>query len=426
MADTIYEQALRYHETLTPGALSVVPKRSLREAKDLALAYSPGIAGPVLKIAENPDNAYRYTGKGNLVAIVTNGTAILGLGNRGALASKPVMEGKAVLFKRFAGIDAFDIEINSTNPEEIIQTVALIEPTFGGVNLEDIKAPECFVVEEALNERMDIPAFHDDQHGTAVVLCAGLLNALEVAGKELKNVSIVLNGAGAAGIAVARMLLTLGCPKDHLTLCDSKGVVSMDRMQDMNAYKAQFARTTKLKTLADALRGADVFIGVSKAGVLTPAMLRSMARDPIVFAMANPEPEIDLALAAATRQDIILGSGKSDAPNQVNNLLCFPFIFRGALDTRARRINDAMKLAAIRALASLAHEPVPASVLKAYGLPSLAFGRTYLLPKPFDRRLLTTVSPAVARAAMETGVARITIDLTSYTKELPQRVSDVA
>ena len=426
MADTIYEQALRYHETLTPGALSVVPKRSLREAKDLALAYSPGIAGPVLKIAENPDNAYRYTGKGNLVAIVTNGTAILGLGNRGALASKPVMEGKAVLFKRFAGIDAFDIEINSTNPEEIIQTVALIEPTFGGVNLEDIKAPECFVVEEALNERMDIPAFHDDQHGTAVVLCAGLLNALEVAGKELKNVSIVLNGAGAAGIAVARMLLTLGCPKDHLTLCDSKGVVSMDRMQDMNAYKAQFARTTKLKTLADALRGADVFIGVSKAGVLTPAMLRSMARDPIVFAMANPEPEIDLALAAATRQDIILGSGKSDAPNQVNNLLCFPFIFRGALDTRARRINDAMKLAAIRALASLAHEPVPASVLKAYGLPSLAFGRTYLLPKPFDRRLLTTVSPAVARAAMETGVARITIDLTSYTKELPQRVSDAA
>ncbi len=398
------DRALAYHEASPPGKLSVVPTKPMATADDLALAYSPGVAEPVRRIAETPGDAYRYTNKGNLVAVVTNGTAILGLGNRGALAGKPVMEGKAALFKRFANIDAYDIEIASEDPEDIIRTVALLEPTFGGINLEDIKAPECFIIEEALIERMSIPVFHDDQHGTAVVACAGLLNALSVAGKEIASVSIVLNGAGAAGIAIAKMLLLLGVDPKRLFVCDSRGVITTDRT-DLSVYKQPFAHQAQRRTVADAVKNADVFIGVSKAGALTAEMLRSMAADPIVFALANPDPEIDPALARETRPDVILATGRSDQPNQVNNVLCFPFLFRGALDCRARTINEAMKLAAIQALAGLAREEVPAEVLEAYGLASLSFGRDYLLPKPFDPRLLSVVSSAVTDAAVESGVA---------------------
>ncbi len=401
---SLSDRSVAYHESLPFGKLSVIPTKPMATADDLALAYSPGVAEPVRRIAEHPEDAYRYTGKGNLVAVVTNGTAILGLGNRGALASKPVMEGKAALFKKFADIDAFDLEINSEDPEDIIRTVALLEPTFGGINLEDIKAPECFAIEEALIERMAIPVFHDDQHGTAVVVCAGLLNALTVTGKELAHVFVVLNGAGAAGIAIAKMLRTLGVNPERLLVCDSRGVISADRT-DLHASKVPFARTTEHRTLAEAVRGADVFIGVSKAGMLTAAMLSSMARDPIVFALANPDPEIDPALARRTRPDVLLATGRSDEPNQVNNVLCFPFLFRGALDSRARTINEAMKRATVHALAGLAREAVPSSVLEAYGIASLTFGREYLLPKPFDPRLLTTVAPAVMRAARESGVA---------------------
>ncbi len=397
----------------------------MKSADDLSLAYSPGVAEPVLKIAENPDDAYRYTGKGNLVAVVSNGTAILGLGNRGALASKPVMEGKAMLFKRFADINAFDIEIASTDPEEIIRTVALLEPTFGGINLEDFKAPECFAIERTLIERLDIPVFHDDQHGTAVVVCAGLLNALEIAGKDLRNISVVINGAGAAGLAVAAMLRTLGLRREQLLLCDSKGVVTADRKKSLNLYKEPFARETTARTLADALRGADVFIGVSKANVLSAEMLKAMAKNPIVFAMANPEPEIAPSLAFSARSDVIIATGKSDAPNQINNLLCFPFIFRAALDTRSRRINDAMKLAAAHALAALAREDVHPFVLEAYGLPSLSFGKTCLLPKPFDPRLLPRVASAVAKAAMDTGEARVTLNLPKYADLLSKRAESL-
>jgi malate dehydrogenase (oxaloacetate-decarboxylating)(NADP+) len=385
--------------------LSVVPTKSMVSADDLALAYSPGVAEPVRRIADHPEDAYRYTNRGNLVAVVTNGTAILGLGNRGALASKPVMEGKAALFKKFANIDAFDLEINSEDPEDIIRTVALLEPTFGGINLEDIRAPECFVIEEALIDRLRIPVFHDDQHGTAVVVCAGLLNALHIAGKEIGSVAIVLNGAGAAGIAVGKMLLSAGADPERILLCDSRGVVTTDRT-DLNAYKQLFARHTDRRTLADALRGADVCIGVSKADVMKGEMLRSMERDPVVFALANPDPEIEPALARQVRPDVILATGRSDQPNQVNNVLCFPFLFRGALDARATVINEPMKLAAMHALAGLAREPVLPEVTEAYGLPSLSFGRAYLLPKPFDPRLLSTVSSAVAQAATESGVVR--------------------
>lgn len=419
---SIYDQSLAFHEKPPHGKLAIAPTKPLSTAEDLSLAYSPGVAGPVLKIAENPDDVYRYTAKGNLVAVVTNGTAILGLGNRGALASKPVMEGKAALFKRFAGIDAFDLEIASEDPEDVIRAVSVLEPTFGGINLEDIKAPECFAIEDALTERMEIPVMHDDQHGTAVVVCAGLLNGIRVAGKELQNVSIVLNGAGAAGLAIARMLLLLGVSKEQLLLCDSKGVVTADRT-DLNGHKVQFARRTDRRALGDALKDADVFIGVSKANVLTPEMLKGMAKNPIVFAMANPDPEIDPRVARAARPDVMIATGRSDFPNQINNVLCFPFLFRGALDARARKINDPMKLAAVHALSELAREEVPASVLQAYGLSGLSFGNEYLLPKPFDPRLLPVVSAAVAKAAMDSSVARVELDMHCYDASL-RRIAD--
>ncbi|MDD5055981.1 MAG: NAD-dependent malic enzyme [Candidatus Peribacteraceae bacterium] len=425
MSDQAYKSSLAYHEQSPAGKISLMPTKPLRNSADLSLAYTPGVAGAVLNIAKNPDDAYKYTSKGNLIAVISNGTAVLGLGNRGALASKPVMEGKAVLFKRFAGIDAIDIEINSTDPAEIIRTIELISPTFGGINLEDIKAPECMEIERALIGRLDIPVFHDDQHGTAVVVSAGLHNAANVAGKDLRNLRIVLNGAGSAGLAIANMLLAMGCDKEQLLLCDSKGVIYEGR-NDLNSFKTPFARKTDLRTLADALRGADVFIGISVAGALTGSMLASMAKDPIVFAMANPMPEMLPSDAWKTRDDVIMATGRSDFPNQVNNLLCFPFLFRGALDTRAKSINQAMKVAASEALAALAREPVPQDVLAAYGIDDASFGRDYLLPKPFDHRLLPTIAPAVAKAAMESGVARVKVDLKEYEKKMERSAEELA
>lgn len=405
------DATLKLHEAAPAGKIAIRVTKPLQTKEDLSLAYSPGVAVPVLKIAENPTDAYRYTGKGNLVAVVSNGTAILGLGNRGALASKPVMEGKAALFKRFAGIDAFDIEINSTDMDEVARTVELLEPTFGGINLEDIKAPECFHIERRLTERMKIPVFHDDQHGTAVVASAGLLNALEVSGKKIGDIRIVVNGAGAAGIAITKMLGDLGVEKRQVMLCDSKGVVGDHRM-DLNEFKMPFAITTAARSLADAVKGADVFIGVSKADCLSAEMLSSMAKDPIVLALANPDPEIKPALARSTRSDVILATGRSDEPNQMNNILCFPFLFRGALDTRATKITTGMKLAAIRAIAGLAKQPVPEEIQKAHNRTDMRFGRTYLLPSPFDPRLLTTVAPAVAEAAVTDRVATVEIGAT--------------
>lgn len=414
----IYADSLVFHKIGKPGKLEINATKPLITQRDLSLAYSPGVAQPVREIAANPDAAYEYTAKGNLVAVISNGTAILGLGNLGALASKPVMEGKAVLFKRFAGIDSIDIELKTEDPQKFIDAVELMEPSFGAINLEDIKAPECFIIERELKKRMSIPVFHDDQHGTAVVAGAGLLNALQLTSRSLQNASIVVNGAGAAGIAIAEMLLALGSPKDRLTLCDSQGVIYEGRQEGINEYKLPFARATDARTLADALKGADVFIGVSKAGALTEEMLLSMAPQPIVFALANPEPEIPYQTAKTVRPDVIMATGRSDNPNQINNVMCFPFLFRGALDTRATSINEAMKVAAVHALAGLAREEVPASVLETYNLPSLSFGADYILPKPFDPRLMTTVSAAVAKASMESGVARVTIDLVEYSKKL--------
>lgn len=414
----IYKDSLVFHKTGKPGKLEITPTKPLITQRDLSLAYSPGVAQPVREIAANPDAAYEYTAKGNLVAVISNGTAILGLGNLGALASKPVMEGKAVLFKRFAGIDSIDIELKTEDPQKFIEAVELMEPSFGAINLEDIKAPECFIIERELKKRMSIPVFHDDQHGTAVVAGAGLLNALQLTNRSLQNASIVINGAGAAGIAIAEMLLALGSPKDRLTLCDSQGVIYEGRQEGVNEYKLPFARATDQRSLSDALKGADVFIGVSKAGALTPEMLLSMADSPIVFALANPEPEIPYQLAKDTRPDVIVATGRSDNPNQINNVMCFPFLFRGALDTRATSINEAMKVAAVHALAGLAQEEVPASVLETYNLPSLSFGPDYILPKPFDPRLMVVVSSAVAQASMESGAARITIDIREYSKRL--------
>jgi malate dehydrogenase (oxaloacetate-decarboxylating)(NADP+) len=381
-----YNASLEYHKQSPAGKLSVTPTKPMETQGDLAKAYSPGVAGPVLAIAESPATAYDYTSKGNLVGIVSNGTAILGLGNLGALASKPVMEGKAVLFKKFAGIDAFDIELNSTDPKAIIEAVAMLEPTFGGINLEDIKAPDCFEIEQALLKRMRIPLMHDDQHGTAVVASAALLNALHIGGKKLSDVSVVLNGAGAAGVAIAHMLLALGVAKEQLTLCDSQGVIHSGRLNDLDASKVPFAKDSMERSLEDAMEGSDVFIGVSKAKTVSPAMLQSMSKNPVVLALANPEPEIPYQLARDTRPDAIIATGRSDHPNQVNNVLCFPFLFRAALDTRATAINDAMKKATVTALAELAREPVPSSVLEAYELASLAFGPEYILPKPLDPR----------------------------------------
>jgi len=400
------EESLAYHRQTFPGKIALSLEKPMASQMDLSLAYTPGVARPVLEIAKDPSAAYEYTSKGHLVAVISNGTAILGLGNKGALASKPVMEGKAVLFKKFANIDAFDIEVDEKDPDKLIEIIAAIAPTFGGINLEDIKAPECFRVEEELIKRLDIPVMHDDQHGTAIVATAGLLNALELAGKRMEDVRIVMNGAGSAAVAIAKFLFSFGVPPEHLTLCDSKGVIFAGRTENMNAYKAPFARETSARTLADAMNGADVFIGVSGPNVVTQDMLLSMAPAPIVFAMANPTPEIDYHVAHATRDDLILATGRSDHPNQVNNVLCFPFLFRGALDARATCINQEMKQAAAKALAGLAREPVPSSVLKSYGLPSLAFGKEYILPKPFDTRLLSVVSQAVADAAKASGVVR--------------------
>ncbi len=406
MTKDLKQAALDYHALPRPGKTEVVPTKPCETQSDLALAYTPGVAEPVREIARDPEMAYRYTNKGNLVAVISNGTAILGLGNRGALASKPVLEGKGVLFKRFANIDVFDIEVNAPTMEAFIETVVAIAPTFGGINLEDIAAPECFVIEEALEKRLDIPVFHDDQHGTAVIIGAGMLNALELQGKSLASARIVCLGAGAAGITSMHLLVALGATKENITLVDSKGVIHAGR-NDLNIYKREFAHTTSLRTLADAMRGADVFVGVSAANLVSADMLKSMAARPVVFALANPDPEIHPTLAHATRSDLIMATGRSDFPNQINNVLGFPFIFRGALDVRARRVTRDMQIAAVRALAKLAHESVPDEVLKAYNnLKQLEFGPGYIIPKPLDPRLMQYVPPAVARAAVNTGVAR--------------------
>ena len=404
MNDNFRKAALDYHALPRPGKLSVESSKPCATQADLALTYSPGVAEPVREIARDPENAYRYTNKGNLVACISNGTAILGLGNRGALASKPVLEGKAVLFKRFANIDVFDIEIEAPTLDDFIDTVVHISPTFGGINIEDVAAPDCFAVEEQLRAHLDIPVFHDDQHGTAVIVCAGLLNALELQNKKLQNARIVVLGAGAAGLASTQLLIALGAQREQITLVDSRGVVHTGRT-DLNIFKRRYARATPARTLADAVRDADVFVGVSSANLLTSDMLHSMAKHPVVFALANPDPEIRPELAHATRNDLIMATGRSDFPNQVNNVLGFPFIFRGALDARACCINREMLLAAVHALARLTHAPVPEPVLAAYGVRALAFGRDYILPKPLDSRLIDIVPQAVADAARRSGVA---------------------
>lgn len=405
MSQDLKTAALEYHAKPRPGKLSVEITKPTRNARDLALAYSPGVAEPVREIAKDPENAYRYTGKGNLVAVISNGTAILGLGNLGALASKPVMEGKGVLFKRFAGIDVFDIEVTTEDPKAFIDTVARIADTFGGINLEDIKAPECFEIEKALIEQCSIPVFHDDQHGTAIVTAAGMLNALELQGKSIESARVVCLGAGAAAVACMKLLLSCGAKSENILMVDRKGVIHSGRT-DLNEYKALFANDTECRTLADACQGADVFVGLSGADLLKADMLASMAKNPIVFACSNPDPEIKPELALATRDDLIMATGRSDYPNQVNNVLGFPFIFRGALDVRATTINEEMKVAAVQALRDLAKEPVPQEICEAYGVNHLEFGREYIIPKPLDARLMEFVASAVAKAAVDSGVAR--------------------
>ncbi|MDH3251595.1 MAG: NADP-dependent malic enzyme [Ignavibacteria bacterium] len=416
------QDALDYHSQGRRGKIEVVSTKPCATQRDLSLAYTPGVAEPCRDIAANPADVYKYTAKGNLVAVVSNGTAVLGLGDIGPMAGKPVMEGKGVLFKRFADIDVFDIEINAKDPKDIIKIVAALEPTFGGINLEDIKAPECFEVEEKLKEMLDIPVFHDDQHGTAIISGAGLLNALELVGKRLDKAKVVFSGAGAAGIACAKFYIMLGVKRENMILVDTKGVVYKGRKEGMNPYKEYFAIETKARTLADAVKGADVFAGVSVKDVLTKEMVKTMANDPIIFAMANPDPEITFEDALDARPDVLMATGRSDYPNQVNNVLGFPFIFRGALDVMAKAINDEMKMAAARALADLAKEDVPDSVVKAYGGEQIRFGRNYIIPKPLDPRVLLWVAPAVARAAMETGVARNIIEnMDAYRDSLESR-----
>lgn len=410
--------ALRYHRYPTPGKVAITPTKSCETSRDLSLAYSPGVAEPCLAIAEDPLKVYDYTSKGNLVAVISNGTAVLGLGDIGPEASKPVMEGKGVLFKVFADIDVFDLELNCNSMEHFIETVAALGPTFGGINLEDIKAPECFAIEEKLQERLDIPVFHDDQHGTAIIASAALLNALELTGKKMSEIRLVVSGAGAAAMACADLLFTFGFRPENLLMVDSKGVIYKGRKEGMNPFKEAFATETEARTLEDAMRGADAFFGLSAKDLVTPEMLLSMADSPIVLAMANPDPEIDYNLAVETRSDVIMGTGRSDFPNQVNNVLGFPFIFRGALDVRAKGINDEMKKAAVRAIAELAKEPVPDSVKAAYGNDEFSFGPNYLIPKPFDPRVLTYVAPAVAQAAMDSGLARESINVEEYTLRL--------
>jgi malate dehydrogenase (oxaloacetate-decarboxylating)(NADP+) len=422
MATFTREDALEYHHLKgKPGKIAIVPTKPMDTQRDLSLAYSPGVAVPVLEIEKDAELAYEYTSKGNLVAVVSNGTAILGLGDRGALASKPVMEGKGVLFKKFADIDVFDIEVNSHDPDEIIKVVAAISPTFGGINLEDIKAPECFYIEEELKKMLNIPVFHDDQHGTAIISSAALANSLEIVGKKHSDVRLVISGAGASAISCAELAIRWGVKRENIMLVDSRGVVYKGRTEGMNKYKERFLVETDARTLADAVRGADVFYGLSVANVLTPEMVKSMAESPIIFAMANPDPEIKPELAHEARHDVIIATGRSDYPNQVNNVLGFPFIFRGALDVRARAINEEMKLAASQALAALAKEDVPDSVLRAYGLESLKFGRNYIIPTPLDPRVLLWEAPAVAKMAMETGAARKNIDIHEYREQLAYR-----
>jgi malate dehydrogenase (oxaloacetate-decarboxylating)(NADP+) len=402
-------EALIYHAKPTPGKIQVVPTKKYATQRDLSLAYSPGVAEPCLEIAKDVNNVYKYTTKGNLVAVITNGTAVLGLGNIGPEASKPVMEGKGLLFKIFADIDVFDIEVGTTDVDAFIETVKNIAPTFGGINLEDIKAPEAFEIERRLKEELDIPVMHDDQHGTAIISAAALLNALEISKKKIDKVNIVISGAGAAAISCSRLYQAFGAKRENMVMVDSKGVIRKDR-ENLSTEKAEFATHRNINTLDEAMKKADVFIGLSTANIVTPDMLKSMANTPIVFAMANPDPEIPYDLAIATRKDIIMATGRSDHPNQVNNVLGFPFIFRGALDVRATKINEAMKMAAVKALANLAKEPVPEQVNIAYGETRLTFGRDYIIPKPFDPRLIGEVPPAVARAAMESGVAKEPID----------------
>ncbi len=422
MAKITREDALEYHRLKgKPGKVAIVPTKPMDTQRDLSLAYTPGVAVPVLEIEKDAELAYEYTSKGNLVAVISNGTAILGLGDRGALAGKPVMEGKGVLFKKFADVDVFDIEVNSHDPDEIIKVVAAVSPTFGGINLEDIKAPECFYIEETLKEMLDIPVFHDDQHGTAIISSAGLANALEIAGKKHEEVRLVISGAGASAISCAELAVRWGVKRENIMLCDSKGVVYKGRTEGINKYKERFMVDTDCRTLADALRGADVFYGLSVANVMTPEMVKSMAQDPIVFAMANPDPEINPDLAKEARKDVIIATGRSDYMNQINNVLGFPFIFRGALDVRAKAINDEMKFAASKALAALAKEDVPDSVIRAYGGESIKFGREYIIPKPLDPRVLLWEAPAVAEMGMKTGVARKMIDIDEYREQLAYR-----
>ncbi len=416
------QDALDYHAQDKPGKIEVVPTKTLSSQIDLALAYSPGVAEPCKAIEANPDDSYKYTAKGNLVAVVSNGTAVLGLGDIGPAASKPVMEGKGVLFKKFAGIDVFDIEIDEKDPDQFIKIVKSLEPTFGGINLEDIKAPESFKIERELKDKMNIPVMHDDQHGTAIISAAALLNALELVDKKIEDLKIVVNGAGAAAIACAKLYVSLGASKDNLIMCDSKGVIKTDR-PNLTESKKLFARAVEVSTLEEALKGADMFLGLSVADSLDAKALLDMNDNPIVFALANPKPEIDYQLAMETRSDIIMATGRSDHPNQVNNVLGFPYIFRGALDVRATSINEEMKMAAVRALAALTKEAVPEMVSKAYGGGTIQFGRDYLIPKPLDMRLITAISPAVAKAAMDSGVARIKIDdFEAYNLELEKRI----
>lgn len=417
------EDALLYHSRGRHGKVEVIPTKHYDTQFDLSLAYTPGVAFPCLEIEKNPDEVYNYTAKGNLVAVISNGTAVLGLGDIGAMAGKPVMEGKGLLFKVFADIDVFDIEVDEKDPDKLVEICAGIAPTFGGINLEDIKAPECFEVELKLKSLLDIPVFHDDQHGTAIISGAGLLNALEITGKKIEDIKMVVCGAGAAAISCSRLYVSLGVRKENIVMVDSKGVVNTKR-KDLNKYKQEFVTERDIDTLAEAVKGADLFLGLSVAKMMTKEMLASMADNPIVFAMANPNPEISYEDAMATRNDLIFATGRSDYPNQINNVLGFPFIFRGALDVRASTINEEMKLAAAKALACLAKEPIPASVLKAYNVEKLSFGKDYIIPKPLDPRLISCVASCVAKAAMDSGVARQPIsDWEAYKKGLDNRLS---
>ena len=423
MASITKESALQYHKLDgRPGKLEIIPTKPLETQLDLGLAYTPGVAYPVLEIANDPVMAYEYTNKGNLVAVISNGTAILGLGDRGALASKPVMEGKAVLFKKFADLDSIDIEVDSHDPDRVIDVVAAIGESFGGINLEDFKSPECFYIERKLQSMLNIPVFHDDQHGTAIILGAALLNALEISGKSVKEVKLVFSGAGAAALASANHLVKIGVPREHIWMCDIHGLVYKGRKEEMFPEKELYAQGDQPATLAETLEGADMFIGLSVANIVTGEMLARMRQNPAIFAMANPDPEIKFEVAKLARPDAILGTGRSDYPNQINNLLGFPYIFRGALDVRARAINDAMKLAASDALSRLAKEPVPADVLKAYNLDALEFGKDYVVPKPLDKRVCLWEAPAVASAAMESGAARLKLNLDQYVQTLEKRL----